>query len=215
MSRSPRGLQKELNDALASQSSSCKFDLMTIGAYLWSCTSIILVLGISSHNSWPKKAELRLDTVRPYSYGSTPEAGRPKLPFENNSIRKSTEDPFFDVIYYEDDDYEDEDDPLATAQQPIQRPEEHDEILTRDELKSREGNLIGLHWENARSFCVTLGRSWVAIIGFVARTSILGAWDRDKADRKIRICRMSETLWDVIYQIEAARSALARCMSIQ
>ncbi|KAE8443451.1 hypothetical protein EG329_001848 [Mollisiaceae sp. DMI_Dod_QoI] len=106
---------------------------------------IILVLGISSHNSWPKKAELRLDTVRPYSYGSTPEAGRPKLPFENNSIRKSTEDPFFDVIYYEDDDYEDEDDPLATAQQPIQRPEEHDEILTRDELKSREGNLIGLH----------------------------------------------------------------------
>lgn len=106
---------------------------------------IIFVLVISSRNSWPKKAELRLDTVRPYTYGSTPEAGRPKLPFEDNSVRKSTEEPFFDVIYYEDDYYEDEDDRPATAQQPIQRPEERTEMLTRDELESREGNLIGLH----------------------------------------------------------------------
>jgi len=37
-----------------------------------------------------------------YSYGSSPEAGMPSLPFKDDSVRKSTEQPFFDLPYYED-----------------------------------------------------------------------------------------------------------------
>ncbi|KUJ07272.1 uncharacterized protein LY89DRAFT_361202 [Mollisia scopiformis] len=102
---------------------------------------IILFLGLTSQNSWPRKAELKLSKIRPYTYGSTPEAGRPTIPFVDNPVRKSTEDPFFDVPYIEDDyDYDD------VAQEPIQpRDLETKELLSREELEAREGKLIGLH----------------------------------------------------------------------
>ncbi|TVY81415.1 hypothetical protein LSUE1_G002394 [Lachnellula suecica] len=66
--------------------------------------AFITVLGLYGTQSWPRRIELHLDSLTGgYSYGSTPEAGMPSLPFKDNSIRKSTEQPFFDFPYNEDE----------------------------------------------------------------------------------------------------------------
>ncbi|KAF8853948.1 hypothetical protein BDZ45DRAFT_60646 [Acephala macrosclerotiorum] len=111
---------------------------------------IILILGLSSHPSlsFPRKGtELKLSTIRPYTYGSTPEAGRPSLPFEDNPTRKSTENPFFDVPYYDEDYESSEEDDSEVPQVPV--PGERQEVKKRSsedlEVEKREGRLIGLH----------------------------------------------------------------------
>ena len=89
------------------------------------------MFGIYENQAWPWTIELQLDSLtEAYSYGSSPEAGMPSLPFKDDSIRKSTEQPFFDVPYYEDD-------------------EQQDEVAPREESTAdnlpKEGKLIGLH----------------------------------------------------------------------
>jgi hypothetical protein len=62
------------------------------------------MLGVCENLTWPRTIALQLDSLtEAYSYGSSPEAGMPSLPFKDNSIRKSTEQPFFDFDYYDDD----------------------------------------------------------------------------------------------------------------
>lgn len=112
--------------------------------------TILLILLLTSPPSFPRKPELKLSKIRPYTYGSSPEAGRPILPFEDNPVRKSTENPFFDVQYDDDDDQQDDYEydavASASAQEPIQpRDLETTELLSREELEMREGKLIGLH----------------------------------------------------------------------
>jgi len=60
----------------------------------------------------------------------------PSLPFKDNSIRKSTEQPFFDFPYYEDDE-----------QQGKVAPQEDAAAgnLPRGAVEQREGKLLGLH----------------------------------------------------------------------
>jgi len=66
--------------------------------------SFMLILGICENLSWRRTIALHLDSLtEAYSYGSSPEAGMPSLPFKDNSIRKSTEQPFFDFDHYDDD----------------------------------------------------------------------------------------------------------------
>jgi hypothetical protein len=114
-----------------------------------------LIFGLSTHSSWPKKGtELKLSTIRPYTYGSTPEAGRPSLPFEDNPTRKSTEDPFFDVPYYGED-YDPSQDsdkqeqapqvPVPGEKQEVKRDVVERGVDEREEMERREGRLIGLH----------------------------------------------------------------------
>lgn len=50
----------------------------------------------------------------------------PSLPFKDNSVRKSTEEPFFNSWYDEEE-------------------EEEDGVVAREEIKQREGRLVGLH----------------------------------------------------------------------
>lgn len=103
--------------------------------------SLIVIVGLTTHNSWPRKSDLTISTV---PYGSSPEAGRPTLPFVDNSVRRSTEDPFFETDY--EDEYDDDDDADDDEAQQIIQPREltGSEILTREELVAREGNIIGL-----------------------------------------------------------------------
>lgn len=59
---------------------------------------IIIVLGIYENQSWPRKTELQIDTRRGlHIYGSSPEAGSPSLPFVDNSARKSSGEPMFEM----------------------------------------------------------------------------------------------------------------------
>lgn len=82
---------------------------------------VILILGLSSRTSWPQKSSLTLSHTHPYTYGSAPQDGRPGLPFRDDSTRKSTEDPFFDVPYAEEEVYEE---PPQVEQKPIRSREE-------------------------------------------------------------------------------------------
>jgi hypothetical protein len=87
---------------------------------------------------WPKPTELHLDTITGlHKYTSSPEAGMPPLPFRNNALRKATDQPFFDVWEFEDD--EDDDEPVEEliAQK----------LLTREQLENipPQGILVGLH----------------------------------------------------------------------
>jgi hypothetical protein len=59
----------------------------------------------------------------------------PSLPFKDNSIRKSTEQPFFDFPYYEDDEQQAE----VAPQEPAA------ENLPREAIEQTEGKLLGLH----------------------------------------------------------------------
>ena len=56
-------------------------------------------LGISRYEqSWSRVTQLHLERVKDmYSYDSSPEAGMPSLPFEDNPIRKSTDEPWWIV----------------------------------------------------------------------------------------------------------------------
>lgn len=66
--------------------------------------SLILILGVCENLAWPRTIALQLDSLtEAYSYGSSPEAGMPSLPFKDSSIRKSTEQPFFDFTYHDED----------------------------------------------------------------------------------------------------------------
>lgn len=60
----------------------------------------------------------------------------PSLPFKDNSIRKSTEQPFFDFS-----DYEENEQPTEVA--PPQEPAV--EILPREANGQSEWGLVGLH----------------------------------------------------------------------
>lgn len=89
---------------------------------------------------WPKPTELHLDTITGlHKYTSSPEAGMPPLPFINNALRKASEEPFFDVGEYEDNDEDGREDVVEEliAQKP----------LTREQLEKigPEGILIGAH----------------------------------------------------------------------
>ncbi|TVY56155.1 hypothetical protein LCER1_G002580 [Lachnellula cervina] len=65
--------------------------------------AVIIILAIYEKQAWPQTIDLQLDSLtEEYSYGSSPEAGMPSLPFKDDPIRKSTEQPFFDLPYYED-----------------------------------------------------------------------------------------------------------------
>ncbi|CZS98257.1 uncharacterized protein RAG0_07047 [Rhynchosporium agropyri] len=59
--------------------------------------TLFLIVGIHERQSWPRKAELRVNTRRGLSiYGSSPEAGMPSLPYvEDNKARRSSEKPPF------------------------------------------------------------------------------------------------------------------------
>jgi hypothetical protein len=48
--------------------------------------------------------QLHLDTLNGlHTYGSSPEAGMPSLPFKDNSMRKSSDEPWFVTDYDADD----------------------------------------------------------------------------------------------------------------
>ncbi|TVY23140.1 hypothetical protein LHYA1_G007876 [Lachnellula hyalina] len=65
--------------------------------------AVIMIYAICEKQAWSRTIELQLDSLtEEYSYGSSPEAGMPSLPFKDDSVRKSTEQPFFDLPYYED-----------------------------------------------------------------------------------------------------------------
>jgi hypothetical protein len=92
------------------------------------------------HNSpWPKPTQLHLDTIDGlHKYTSSPEAGMPPLPFRNNALRKATDQPFFDVSDYED---EEEDKPVVVVEELIA-----EKLITREQLENMgsEGVLIGV-----------------------------------------------------------------------
>ncbi|TVY36559.1 hypothetical protein LSUB1_G005837 [Lachnellula subtilissima] len=71
--------------------------------------AVIMIFAIYERQAWPRTIEIQLDSLtEAYSYGSSPEAGMPSLPFKDDSIRKSTEQPFFDLPYYEDNEQQGE-----------------------------------------------------------------------------------------------------------
>jgi len=84
--------------------------------------AILCLLGLYHIYSWPEiteLAELQHDTLTGlHKYTSVPEDGRPRLPFYDDSVRQSTEEPFFEVIEYEEneDDDEVEEEEETTAQ---------------------------------------------------------------------------------------------------
>lgn len=52
--------------------------------------------------SWTETTQLHLNNVKSlYSYSSSPEAGMPSLPFEDSSIRRSADEPWFVTGYNE------------------------------------------------------------------------------------------------------------------
>ncbi|KAK0111287.1 hypothetical protein ONS95_001658 [Cadophora gregata] len=66
--------------------------------------TIIIIVGIYEHQSWPRKTELQLqmNTRRGFHiYGSSPDAGSPSLPFVESNVRKSSGEPLFEVPYDE------------------------------------------------------------------------------------------------------------------
>ena len=88
--------------------------------------SLIIICAIYENQAWPRTVELQLDSLTEvYSYGSTPEAGMPPLPFKDNSVRKSSEQPFFEFPYYENDEL---------GEQQVAYPEE----LADDRIESGE-----------------------------------------------------------------------------
>jgi len=68
------------------------------------------------------------------AYSSTPEAGKPRRPFKDNSIRKAVDEPWFWL--------EEEDDKTEVYAELEAREEPIDP--SRQELEKREGTLIGL-----------------------------------------------------------------------
>lgn len=67
---------------------------------------VIMLLGFYEHRMiWPRKTELQGTARGFHIYGSSPEAGSPRLPFVDNSVRRSDQEPRFDTGYEEDEEY--------------------------------------------------------------------------------------------------------------
>jgi hypothetical protein len=92
--------------------------------------SLISTIGIYERQFWPRSTELHLDRIKglyaPYYYSSIPEEGMPRLPFKDNSVRKATEEPFFQWVY--------EEEMVMEVEEPL--------VLTPEEMKN--GKLIGV-----------------------------------------------------------------------
>jgi len=59
---------------------------------------IILCASLYRRHQWPTITELHLDTLTGlHKYTSSPDAGRPSLPFNNDPARKTSEEPFFEI----------------------------------------------------------------------------------------------------------------------
>jgi hypothetical protein len=58
---------------------------------------------------WPKPTQLHLDTINGlHKYTSSPEAGQPPIPFQNNAWRIASVSPFFDMGGSDEEEEEEE-----------------------------------------------------------------------------------------------------------
>ncbi len=95
---------------------------------------VLIIFALLGQTALPKGTELRFDTLSDMAYSSTPEAGKPRLPFPDNSIRKAADEPWFWL--------EEEDDGTEVYAELEAREEPIDP--SQQELEKREGTLIGL-----------------------------------------------------------------------